>query len=101
MPRPRIIGLFAVVALSAMSASALAAPIGTIDEFASYSPGITKVADRQPHGSQAHNGRQVRRFYGAAGLGDPPADNWQPRDSNNLQFGSAQWWQQHQSGHGR
>jgi hypothetical protein len=101
--RPSISGLFGVVVFATMSVCASAAPISTMTGLArSDTLPVTKVAERQHHGSQAHKARQGRRFYGAAGLDDPPpASDWHDLDSNNLQFGSHQWWEQHPSGRGR
>jgi hypothetical protein len=97
--RPSISGLFGVVVFATMSVCASAAPISTMTGLArSDTLPVTKVAERQHHGSQAHKARQGRRFYGAAGLDDPPAprSDWYPHDSSQLPFGSAQWWQQMQ-----
>jgi hypothetical protein len=91
----------AIIAVSAMIASASAAPISTMNGIARTDAlAVTKVAQRRHYA--AHKTRQVRRFYGAATLGDPtPADwHWHPLDSNDIPFGSAQWWQQHPSGGG-
>ena len=96
--RPWLSGLFGVVAFAAMSASTAAAPISTINGLAtSDALPVTKVAERQRHGSQAHKTRQARKFYGAAASDDPrPNSDWYPHDSNELRFGSARWWQQMQ-----
>src|SRR5262245_55792595 len=94
-----IAGLLGVAALAALSASASAAPISSITGIA-RNDGIpvTKVAKRQRQGSQAHKARQSRRYYGAAGVDNsPPASDWQDLDSNDLPFGSPQWWRQHPS----
>src|SRR5262249_49911410 len=70
-------GLVGIVAFAAMSVSASAAPIGSMTGLAtSEALSVTKVAGRQHRGSQAHKARQGRSYYGAAGLDDPPADNW-------------------------
>jgi hypothetical protein len=106
----------AVVALSTMIASASAAPISTMSGLArSDALPITKVTERKHYGSQAYNyhknggngrARQGGRFHGwrsgfATASDYPSADNWNPHDSNDISFGSAQWWEQHPSGRGR
>jgi hypothetical protein len=80
-----------------MSASTAAAPLSTMTGLArSDTLAVTRVAERQHRGYQAHKARQGRRYYGAAGLGDPPrASDWHDLDSNNLPFGSREWWDQH------
>ena len=98
--RPWITGLFGVVAFAAMSASTAAAPLSTMTGLArSDALTVTKVAERQHRGYQAHKARQGRRYYGAAGLGDPPrASDW--HDLANPPFGSREWWDQRCSGCG-
>ena len=88
----------AIIAVS-MVASASAAPISTMNGIErSDALAVTKVAQR--HHYAAHKTRQARRFYGAATLGDPAPADWHPLDSNDIPFGSAQWWRQHPSGGG-
>jgi hypothetical protein len=94
--RPWLSGLFGVVAFVAMSASTAAAPISSMTGLTrSDALLVTKVAERQRHGSQAHRARQGRRYYGAENVDDPrPNSDWYPHDSNELPFGSARWWDQ-------
>ena len=82
----------AIIAVSTMIASASAAPISTMSGIArSDALTVTKVAQHHHYASQAQRARQGRRFYGAAGLDDPPASLWHSLDSNDVRFGSAQW----------
>jgi hypothetical protein len=75
-----------------MSASASAAPIGAAGELARIKPAITKVVQRHHYVSQARNNRRVRKHNSD----EPrPNSNWRDLDSNNLPFGSREWWDQH------
>src|SRR5262249_26969531 len=95
--RPWANGLFGVAAFAAMSANTAAAPISTMTTLTSSEAlPVTKVAERQHRTYHAHQARQVRRFYGAAGsVNQRPNSEWHDLDSNNLPFGSREWWDQH------
>ena len=83
--RPGIGALFCVIVLSAISASASAAPISTISGLArNEAVAITKIAQHHHHASHARNRGGSRN---------------QKRDSDPP-FGSAGWWDQMGGGNG-
>ena len=86
--------LIGVVAFTAMSASVSAAPIGAMGELArSNAPAATKVVQRHHYISQGRNNNRQARKHNSD---DPrPNSDWHDLDSNNLPFGSSQWWDQH------
>jgi hypothetical protein len=93
--RPWITGLFGVVAFAATNASALAAPISTMSELArSDVLAVTNVVQRKHRASQARN----RGGSNNPNTNRTSTTDWHDLDSNNLQFGSRQWWDQHPSG---
>src|SRR5262249_7348958 len=85
--RPGIGALFGVIALSAISASASAAPISTMSGLArNEAVVITKIAQRHHYASQARNRNKGGSRNQNRNL-DPP-------------FGSAGWWDQMGGGNG-